>query len=177
MVNALKKNFSPIKPGIYGKSTKCSTQRCYQANEGKSDLEVERVQALGALRSLRSKKKLGTEKRRQTHFIRNEMKEKWIEHYVERETAGARKRVEDAEAAIRPEQGDAQVAENIGLTTRKREKMFHEIMVAIGGSLSNISSSDNGHGGVNGDDEETEQGQLSEDDEPGWVVGTITKTV
>ena len=105
------------------------------------------------------------------------MKEKWIEHYVERETAGARKRVEDAEAAIRPEQGDAQVAENIGLTTRKREKMFHEIMVAIGGSLSNISSSDNGHGGVNGDDEETEQGQLSEDDEPGWVVGTITKTV
>ena len=27
------------------------------------------------------------------------------------------------------------------------------------------------------DDEETEQGKLSEDDEPGWVMGTITKTV
>jgi hypothetical protein len=67
---------------------------------------------------LRSQKKLATEKRAQTYFIRNELKEKSIEHYVERETAGARKRVEDAEAAIRLEQGDTQAAENIGLMTR-----------------------------------------------------------
>jgi hypothetical protein len=51
------------------------------------------------------------------------------------------------------------------------------MIVAIGDSLSAIASSDNGHRGVNGDDEETEQGQLSEDDEPSWVMGTITKTV
>ena len=27
------------------------------------------------------------------------------------------------------------------------------------------------------DDEGTDQGQQSKDDEPGWVIGTITKTV
>jgi hypothetical protein len=53
-------------------------------------LEVERIGALGVLRSFRSKKKRVTEKRRETHFLSNEEKEKWIEDYVERETAGAR---------------------------------------------------------------------------------------
>jgi len=28
--------------------------------------------------------------------------------------------------------------------------------------------------GEDEDDEETEQGKLNEDDEPGWVMGTIT---
>jgi len=41
--------------------------------------------------SLRSKEKLVAEKRRETHFLSNEENEKWIEDYVERETAGARK--------------------------------------------------------------------------------------
>jgi len=50
---------------------------------------------------MRFKKKLGAEKRQETHFLSNEEKEKLIEDYVERETAGARKRVEDTEAAIR----------------------------------------------------------------------------
>jgi hypothetical protein len=37
MVNALKKNFSPLPAGKYGKSTKRSIQRHHhQANEGKS---------------------------------------------------------------------------------------------------------------------------------------------
>jgi hypothetical protein len=40
------------------------------------------------------------EKWRETHFLSNEEKEKWFEDFVERETAGARKRVEDAEAAV-----------------------------------------------------------------------------
>jgi len=54
-------------------------------------LEAERLRALGAWRGLRSKEKLAVEKRRETHFSSNEEKEKWIEDYVERETAGARK--------------------------------------------------------------------------------------
>jgi hypothetical protein len=37
-------------------------------------------------------------------FLSNEVKEKWIVDYVERETAGARKRVEDAEAVVQREQ-------------------------------------------------------------------------
>jgi len=74
-------------------------------------LEVERVRALGALHSLRSKQKLAVGKRPETHFLSNEEKEKWIEDYVERDTAVARKRVEDAETGIAQEQDDKRNAE------------------------------------------------------------------
>jgi hypothetical protein len=64
---------------------------------------------------LRSKKKLAAEKQRETHILSNGEKEKWIEDYVERETAGARKRVEDAEAAVHQEKDDMTHAEIAGL--------------------------------------------------------------
>jgi len=156
MVNAPKKNFSPLPAGRYGKSTKRSTQRRHQANEGNSGFVAERVRALGALRSLRSKKKLAVEKRRETHISSNEEKEKWIEDYVEKETAGARNRVEDAEAAVEQEQDDMMHAEIVGLTSREPEKTFEEILVAIGDSLSDLASSDHGENGEDEDDEETE---------------------
>jgi len=177
MVNAPKKNFLPLPTGRYGKSTKQSTQQLHQANEGKSGLEVERVRAFGPLCSLRSKKKLVAEKRRETHFLSNEQKEKWIEDYVERETAGARKRVDDTEAAVQQEQDNMTHAEIAGLTSTEPKKRFEEMLVAIGDSLSDLASSDNGEDGEDEDDEETEQGKLSEDDEPGWVMDTITKPV
>jgi len=60
-------------------------------NDGKSGLTAERVRAVGALRSLRSKKKLAVETRRETHFLSNKEKEKWIVNHVERETTGASK--------------------------------------------------------------------------------------
>ena len=61
--------------------------------------------------------------------------------------------------------------------SREPEKTFEEMLVAIGDSLSDLASSDDGEDGEEEDDEETEQGNLSEDDEPGWVMGTITKMV
>jgi len=76
MVDAPKENLSPLPAGKYGKSTKRSTWRHHQANEGKSDLEAEQVQAFGALHRLRSKKKLSEGKRPETHFLSNEEKEK-----------------------------------------------------------------------------------------------------
>jgi hypothetical protein len=163
-VNASKKIFSPHPVSRYGKSKKRSTQRRHQANEGKSGLEAERILALGALRSLRSKKKFAAEKRQETHFLSNEEKEKWIEDDVERETAGARKRVEDAEAAVQHEQDDMTQAEIAGLTSREPEETFEEMLVAIGDSLSDLASSDDGEDGEEEDDEETEHGNLSEDD-------------
>jgi len=175
MVNALKKNFSPLPAGRKGKSTKRSTQRRHQANEGKSGFEAERVRALGALRSLRSKERLAAEKRRETHFLSNEEKETWIEDFVERETSGARKRVEDAEAAVQQEQDDMTHAELAGLTPRQPDKLLEEMLIAIRDSLSDLASSDDGEDGEDEDDKETEKGKLSEDDEPGWVMGTITK--
>jgi hypothetical protein len=55
--------------------------------------------------------------------------------------------------------------------------MFEEMLVAIGDSLSDLASSEHGEDGEEEDDEGTEQGNLSDDDKPGWVMGTITKTV
>ena len=176
MVNAPKKSFSPLPAGKYGKSTKKSTRRRHQANEGKSGLVAERVRALGALRSLRSKKKLAAEKRQETHFLSNEEKKKWIENCGERETAVARKRVQDAETAIMQ---DMTAAENGGATAGKPETTFEEMLNAIGDSLSDLASSDDEQDGEDeeDDEEDTELGKLSDDDEPGWVMGTITKTV
>jgi len=50
---------------------------------------------------------------------------------------------------------------------------------AIGDSLSNLASSDNEEDGEHQDDDEEDSagGKLSEDDEPGWVMGTISQTV
>jgi len=129
------------------------------------------------LRSLQSKKKLATETQWETQFLPNEEKGTWIEDYVERETAGARKRVDDAEAAVEHEQDDMKNAENVGLTIIQPEMTLQEMMVAIGDSVSELASSDDGVDGEDEDGAETEQGKLSEDDEPGWVMGTITKMV
>jgi hypothetical protein len=82
MSNAPKKNFSPLPLGRYGKSAQRSIQRHDQANDGKSSLDAERVQALGALCSVQSKKKLAAEKRREMHLLPTDEKEKCIEDYV-----------------------------------------------------------------------------------------------
>jgi len=68
-------------------------------------------------------------------------------------------------------------AEIAGLTSREPEKTFEEMLVAIGDNLSDLASSDDGEVGEDKDDEETEQGKLSDDNEPSCVMGTITKTV
>ena len=67
-------------------------------------------------------------------------------------------------------------AEIAGLTPREPEKTFKEMMAAIGESQSDLASYDEGEDGED-KDEETELGTQSEDDEPGWVMGTISKTV
>jgi len=175
MVNTLKNYFSPLTAGGDDKSKQRSTQRHHQVNAGKRGMKPERLSALGALSSMRSKNMPAAEKGRETHFWSNEEIEKWIEDYVERETAGARKRVEDAEGAVHQEQDDMRHAEMAGLTSREPEKTFVEILVAIGDCLSDLVSSDDGEDGEEEDDEKTERANLSEDDEPGWVMGTITK--
>ena len=126
---------------------------------------------------MRSNKKLAAEKGRETHVLTNEETEKWIGDYVERETAVARKQVEDAEAAVEQEQDDMKHAEIAGLTYREPNKMFEEMLVVIGDSLSDLVSSDDGENREDEDDVETEQGKHSKDDEPGRVMGTINNTV
>jgi len=137
---------------------------------------AEWVRALAALRSLRSKKTLAAEKRQETHFLTHEEKEKWIEDFVKRETAVARKRVQDAETAL---MRDMTTAENECATTGKPETTFGEMFNAIGDSLSNFASSDDEQDEEDeeDDEEDTARGKLSDDDEPCWVMGTITETV
>jgi len=166
MVNAPNTQFSPPPEGKYGKSTKQSTHQRHEANQGKRGLEAERVRGLRALRSVWSKKKLSAEKRQEAHFLSNEEKEKWIEHYVERETAVARKRVHDAETAIMQELKDMTTAESVGVTTRKPETIFEEMFNAIGNSLSDLASSDDEQNGEDeeDDEEDSELSKLSDED-------------
>jgi hypothetical protein len=94
-------------------------------------------------------------------------------------TAVARKRVQDAETAIRQEVNDILTPENVGGTTGKPESTFEEIMKYIRDSLSDLVSSNDELDGEDKEDdkEDTELCTLSDDDEPGWVMGTIFKLV
>jgi hypothetical protein len=105
--------------------------------------------------------------------LNNTEKKKWIQDYMERETAVARKRVEDAEAVVKQKQEGIGTAESAGCTASESGQIFGEMLDAIGDSLSDLASSDNVEDQK--DDENTEQGKLSEDDEPGLVMGTISK--
>ena len=141
--------------------------------------EPERVRSLGVLRSFRSKPTVAAGKRWETHFLGNEEKEEWIEDYVERETAVATKWVEDAETTIEQVQDALRNAEKTGLTTTKPESTLEEMLNAIGDCMSDFSSSNNEEDGEDEDDDEEDLagGKLSDDDEPGWVMGTIPETV
>ena len=129
------------------------------------------------MHSLQFKKKLAAENGRETNFLSNEETEKWIEDYVGRDTAGARKQVEDAEAAVEQVQEDMKNAENMGLMNREPKKTFQQMMVANWHSLSGHASSDDGENGEDEDDGQSERGKLSEDDKPGWVIHTISAKI
>jgi hypothetical protein len=74
---------------------------------------------------------------------------------------------------------DVTTAANGGATTGKPETTFEEMLNAIRDSLSDLASTDDEQDGEDeeDDEEDTELGKISEGDEPGWVMGTITKTV
>jgi hypothetical protein len=85
---------------------------------------------------------------------------------VERETAGKRKRVQDAEAAIMQERKDMTTSENTGATTSKPKTTFEEMLNAVGDSRGDLVSSDDEHDGGDEEyhDQDTELGKLSDDD-------------
>jgi hypothetical protein len=74
---------------------------------------------------------------------------------------------------------DMTTAENECATAGTPETTFDEMLNAIGDSLGDLASSDDEQDGedVGDDEEDTELGKPSDDDEPGWVMGTITKMV
>jgi DNA-binding transcriptional MerR regulator len=80
-------------------------------------LEAEGVQALAAWRSLRRNQNLSIENIREMLFLSNEEQEKWIEDYVERGTAVARKQVQHVETAIMQALDDMSIAQVAGATS------------------------------------------------------------
>jgi hypothetical protein len=71
---------------------------------------------------------------------------------------------------------DMNHAETAGFTPREHKKSCKAMLVTIGESLTDLARSDDGEDGED-ENEEIEQGILREDDEPGRVMGTITKIV
>ena len=124
------------------------------------------------------KEAFGGEKTRNALFKHRQERE-MDQDYVERETAVARKRVQDAETAIMQQLNDMTTVEKVGTTTEKPEKTVDEMLNAIGESLSDLVSSDEERDGEDEeyDAEDTELGKLSDNDQLGWVMGTISKTV
>jgi len=87
--------------------------------------------------------------------------------------------VEDAETMIEQEQEDWKNAEKAQLIIRKSDNAFQEVLDAIWDSMNDLRSSENEEDVENTEDiaEDIELANLSEDDKPGWVIGTISKTV
>ena len=98
---------------------------------------------------------------------------------MDRETAVATKRVEDAATANKQEQDDMWNAKNVGLTTRKPNRTVEEMFNAICVSLSDYARSDYQENGDHKEDdaEDTDVSERNKDDEPGYVMGTIFNTV
>ena len=69
--------------------------------------------------------------------------------------------------------------EKAGSTTTKHETTIKEMLNPVGDSVSVLGSSEDEEDEEDEDDDEEnpELGKLSEDDEPGWEMGTISKTV
>jgi len=88
----------------------------------------------------------------------------------------ARKRVENAVKTITREQEAMQNAANVELATKEPEIPSKHMMIAIGEGLSNHAYFKTVEDGHDKDDEDTELGKLSEDDQPGWVVATMPIT-
>jgi len=85
--------------------------------------------------------------------------------------------VDDVVTVIKQEQEDMRKAENAGLISRGPENNILEMMVAIRGNLIDFASSDTEEDGNEDDNEDTKLGKLGEDNKPGLVMGTISKTV
>ena len=171
MVNTPKKNFSPLPAGKFGKSDNPATLKRHRTNAGKGGIESERIRALQALRTLRSKKKAKAAASKDTVSMTQQEREKWIEDYVERETAVARRRVEEADAAWELEKERLAAEALDGASTASKSKTtFAEMLKGIDDSIDDIATSDE-------DDEDDEDEDEEEDDIEGEIKADGTMDI
>jgi len=91
----------------------------------------------------------------------------------------ARQQVHSAEKVTIQKHDDISNAESVGSTSAMPQEPVLEMLNAIGDSLSDRASSDDEEHSddAEDDEEDRELGKLSQNDEPGWVMGTISNTV
>jgi hypothetical protein len=162
-----KKNLKPLPAGKHGKSKKASTLRRHRCNEGKSAHEAERIRALNALRSLRSKKRLAAAKKKEVKDMDEEERGRWIDDYVEKETRVARQRVEAADAAVKADMEKVYDPK----TVDEPKKTFQELLALVGDDIDNVVPSDDDDDWD--DSEEDSDEEAEEDDDARSASGDI----
>jgi len=120
---------------------------------------------------------LAADERRETHFLQQKRKRNGSRFGLREQPLWQRKGIEYTETAIKQEQEKINNNENSRVTTSLAEVLFEQMMIAIGGGVSDLPISDDKEDGDGADDEDTELGKLSNDDVPGWDVGILSETV
>ena len=93
---------------------------------------------------------------------------------MESEIAAARQRVAEVKAAVEREKDS--VLRRVATDTTKIT--FEEMLEAIGDSINNIATSDEEDDKDKEEDgEDNVNSELSDDNKPNWIVGTINKLV
>jgi len=90
--------------------------------------------------------------------------------------AAARIQVQDAAAVVQQAPEDMNHTQNPGLRTGAPEMTYEEMQLAMSDCLSHHACSDDAEDEED-DDEHIEQGKLGEGDEPGCMIGKMSKMV
>jgi len=108
-----------------------------------------------------------------------DIQEEVIEDYVDIDSAVVRKQGEHTEAEIKQEQEDMRNTEKARVTTRKDKQTLQEKFNTPSDSLSNLESSDTDEDGEykEVEQEDTEQDNISIDDEATWLMGTNCNSI
>jgi len=85
--------------------------------------------------------------------------------------------VVDAETAIKQQHEDSRYTQEAGLTTWHPENAFEKMLNAMSDGYSELPRSNDNEDGECGEDEEddTAYGTLSDNDQPCWRMGDISK--
>lgn len=183
MVDSSKKNYSPLPAGKYGRSDNPATVKRHRTNAGKSGIESERIRAHNNLRALKCKKRKKAEGSEEIRDMDSDQRDKWIEDYVERETAAARKRAEEADLAwaLEKERLASVSAVDQHPETAESARSFNQMLEDIGESIDDVATSgeedeDNEDDDDDEEDEEDIEGESDEEEGSGWVPDIVQKS-
>jgi hypothetical protein len=114
-------------------------------------------------------------------FFDKEEKKQWIQEFVVKEMAAARKRVAEAEEAVERERERAEDMKLRRLAAGPTKMTFHGMMEAIGNNVEDVMTSDEDDDDEEDDEDDTDDTKVGDDAENEYecdsVVGTINQSV